>query len=174
MRVEKLQLLNEIGNTLEKSDYVFLMSYKGLTVKDFSELRDSLSKHNAECQVLKNRLIRKAAEQKGIKGLSELKIVGDTAVVSGKGDAGAVAKALLGFAKTHEPVKAKAGYLEGAILGKNDVAALADLPSREVLRAQLLGVLLAPSRNLVTILDMKATEIVNLINAFKDKKEKAN
>ena len=174
MRVEKIQLLNEIGNTLEKSDYVFLMSYKGLTVRDFSELRDSLSKHNAECHVLKNRLIKKAAEQKGIKGLSELKIVGDTAVVSGKGDAGAVAKTLLGFAKTHEPVKAKAGYLEGAVLGKSDVAALADLPPREVLRAQLLGVLLAPSRNLVTILDMKATEIVNLINAFKDKKEKTN
>ncbi|MFZ2658141.1 MAG: 50S ribosomal protein L10 [Victivallales bacterium] len=174
MRIEKVQLLNEIGNMLEKSDYVFLITFKGLNVADFSELRGSLGKHNAECHVLKNRMIRKAAEAKGIKGLSELKFVGDTAVVSGKGDAGPVAKALMVFAKAHEQVSAKAGYLEGAVVSKGDISAIASLPTREVLRAQLLGVLLAPSRNLVTLLNVKASEIVNVLNAFKNKKEISN
>ncbi|HCE44183.1 MAG TPA: 50S ribosomal protein L10 [Lentisphaeria bacterium] len=174
MRIEKIQLLNEIGNTLEKADYVFFITYKGLTVSHFSELRDSLGKLKAECHVLKNRMIKKAAEKKGIKGLSELKLVGDTAVVSGKGDAGPVAKALMLFAKAHDQVSTKSGYLEGAMVSKGDVSAIASLPSREVLRAQLLGVLLAPSRNLVTLLNVKASEIVNVLNAFKDKKEKSN
>ncbi len=174
MRVEKVQLLNEIGNTLEKSDYVFLITYKGLKVSDFSELRGALGKFSAECHVLKNRMIRKAAEQKGIKGLSELKLVGDTALVSGKGDAGPVAKALMVYSKAHEQVSPKAGYLEGSVMSKGDISALASLPTRDVLRAQLLGVLIAPSRNLVSLLNVKASEIVNVLNAFKDKKEKSN
>ncbi|HBC87942.1 MAG TPA: 50S ribosomal protein L10 [Lentisphaeria bacterium] len=174
MRVEKVQLLNEIGNTLEKSDYIFLITYKGLKVSDFSELRGSLGKFNAECHVLKNRMIRKAAEKKGIKGLSELKLTGDTALVSGKGDAGPVAKALMVYSKAHEQVSPKAGYLEGAMVSKGDITAIASLPSRDALRSQLLGVLLAPSRNLVTILNVKASEIVNVLNAYKDKKEKSN
>ncbi len=174
MRVEKVQLLNEIGDRLEKSDFVFLITYKGLKVSDFSELRGSLGKFNSECHVFKNRMIRKAAEKKGIKGLSELKLTGDTALISGNGDAGAVAKALMEFAKAHEQVSPKAGYLDGSMVGKADISAIAKLPTREVLRAQLLGVLLAPSRNLVTVLDIKASEIVNVLNAYKNKMEKSN
>ena len=59
MRVEKVQLLEEIGTILKESDFVFLITYKGLNVENFAELRGNLAEHNADCHVLKNRLIKK-------------------------------------------------------------------------------------------------------------------
>ena len=174
MRAEKTQLLKDIGQMVGDSDYLFMFTYKGLKVKQISELRKSLSKHNATCKVLKNRLVKKAAESIGIKKISELSLTGDTAFIFGRGDAGPVAKVLLTFSKTHEALSAKNAYIGGELLGAKDVKLISELPSLEVLRAQLLGLLLAPSRNLVTILNVKASEIVNVINSYKDKLEKEN
>ena len=71
MRNEKVHLVNYIGGLLKDSDYVYFVSYKGLTVKGFSEFRTQIAKHNAECHVLKNSLIRKAAELSKIEVLAK-------------------------------------------------------------------------------------------------------
>ena len=89
-------------------------------------------------------------------------------------DCSAVAKLLVEFGKKQEQVKAKGGYMDGAVLSAAEVGALADLPAKPVLQAMLLGVLQAPSRNLVTVLNAKAASIVNVVNAYKDKLENAN
>jgi large subunit ribosomal protein L10 len=171
MRVEKVQLLEDIGAILTESDFVFLITYKGLTVADFAEFRNNLADTNANCHVLKNRLIKKAAEKAGLEEFSKLEFVGDTALISGKGDPGAVAKVISAFGKKCDAVAPKSGYLDGAILTEGDVKAIASLPSKEILLSQLLGVLEAPARNLVGVLNTKATEILNVLNAYKNKIE---
>lgn len=171
MRAEKIQLVNDIGTILKEADYVFLITYKGLNVADFAELRGTLAEANADCLVLKNRLIRKAAEQVGLDDFAKINLTGDTALISGKGDAGAIAKVISTFGDKRNAVSPKSGYLDGNVLSESDVKQIASLPSKEVLLSQLLGVLQAPSRNLVGVLHMKATEILNVLNAYKNSKE---
>ncbi|OGV45157.1 MAG: 50S ribosomal protein L10 [Lentisphaerae bacterium GWF2_44_16] len=169
MRVEKTQLVSDIGKLLNDSSFMYFVSYKGLSVKDFSEFRGALAQHDAKCHVLKNRLIKKAAELKGITALGNLKLREDTALITGKGDPGAVAKAIETFLKTHEALAPKGGLIEGELLSGSDVKAIASIPPREVLYAQLVGVIQAPTRNLVTVLNAKVASLVNVLNAYKNK-----
>ena len=169
MRNEKVNLVNYIGGLLKGADYVYFVSYKGLTVKAFSNFRNQIAKHNAECHVLKNSLIRKAAELSKIDVLAKNAMKESTALVSGTGDPGNVAKVIAEFTKTNSLLAAKGGYLEGALLSDSDVKAIASLPPKEVIYAQLLGLLQAPSRNLVSLLNNKAASILNVLNAYKDK-----
>ncbi len=171
MRIEKKQMVEEIGVLLKESDYLFLISYKGLDVAAFSELRGKLAEKNAVCRVLKNRLVRKAAEKEGLDAMTQLDLARDTAVVAGSGDPGEVAKVIDSFGKAFNVVAPKGGCLDGEALSSADVKEIASLPSREVLLSQLLGVLQAPSRNLVSVLNAKATEMLNILNAYKNKKE---
>jgi len=172
MRSEKIQLVNDIGQLLTESDYLYFISYTGVKVKSFNKLRDELAKHKASCHILKNSLIHKAAELSKLDNLASLKLSGDTAMVYGKGDAGAIAKLLKDFTKTQDKVAAKNGYVQGNVLNVADVDAVASLPPKEVLYAMLLGVLQAPSRNLVSVLNAKTSSIVNVLNNLKEKLEK--
>ena len=172
MRNEKHFLVQQIAEMISDADFVYFVSYDGLKVKDFSDLRNQLAAQNAGCHVLKNTLIKKAAEQLNIQGIEAIDLALGTAMVFGKGDCGTVAKLLVEFGKKNDKLAAKGGYMDGALLSKADVAGLADLPSKPVLQAMLLGVLQAPSRNLVTVLNAKAASILNVLNAYKDKVEK--
>ncbi|MBN1864000.1 MAG: 50S ribosomal protein L10 [Victivallales bacterium] len=172
MRIEKTQMLRDIAATLEDSDYIFLMSYKGLKVEDFSQLRGSLAGIGARCQVIKNRLVRKAAESSGLEQFGRFEFRGDTAMVSGKGDAYAVARLISDFSKKSEFVAPKNGYADGEVLTSSQVLEIASLPSRDILLAQLLGLLNAPARSLVGVLHAKTAQVVYLLNSYKDKKEK--
>ncbi len=171
MRSEKLHLVNYIGSLLNDSDYVYFISYGGLKVKDMTQLRIQLENVGAKCHVLKNSLIKKAAEATNIDELAQLELTDSTALVCGSGDASVAAKVIVEFGKSFNNVAPKGGYFEGAVLSVSDVDMIASLPSKDVLRAQLLGVLQAPSRDLVSLLNAKAASIINVINAYKDKKE---
>ncbi|QSH39998.1 50S ribosomal protein L10 [Lentisphaerota bacterium ZTH] len=171
MRSEKTHLVNYIGGLLKDSDYVYFVSYKGLDVKQFSDFRSQLADKEAQCHVLKNRLIKKAAELFEIEDLASFELKDTTALISGSGDPGAVAKVIKDFGKEHEAVAAKGGYFEGAVLSEQDVCEIAALPAKEVLQAQLLGVLQAPARDFVSVLNAKAATILNVLNAYKDKIE---
>jgi large subunit ribosomal protein L10 len=170
MRFEKKVLVEDISEVLKEASFLYFISYKGLNVKDFSSLRDELAKNDAQCTVFKNSLIKKAAEQAGINDLAELSLAGDTALISGLGDAGAVAKVIADFAKKSEEVRAKAGYVEGTVLDEAGVKSIADLPSKDTLRAMLLGTLEAPARNLVGVLNNAGAQIVNVLGNYKDSK----
>lgn len=169
MRVEKTQLVKDIGKMLNESSFLFFVSYKGLTVKNFTEFRTELAKHSAECHVLKNSLIKKAAELNGLPAVAALKLKYDTALVLGNGDPGAVAKAIDEFLKKNEVMAPKCGYIDGAALKAEDIKAIASLPSKEQLQSQLLGLLQAVPRGLVTVLNAKVGSIVNVLNAYKNK-----
>ncbi len=174
MRSEKFHLVSFIGSLLKDSDYVYFISFQGMTVKDVSELRNKLSEVGAGCHVLKNALISKAAELNDVTAMKDLKLTEGTALVCGKGDASTVAKVISEFGKTHEQVKAKGGLMDGALLSVSDVAAIADLPSKDALRSQLLSVLQGPARNLASLLNNKAASILNVLNAYKDKLDSNN
>ena len=172
MRSEKQFLVKQISEMIGDADYVYFVSYSGLKVKEMSELRNQLAAQNASCHVLKNTLIKKAGELLKIDGLDQVDLTLGTAMVCGKGDCGAVAKLLVEFGKKNNKLAAKGGYMEGEILTNRQVADLADLPSKPVLQAMLLGVLQAPARNLVSVLNAKAVSVLNVLNAYKDKVEK--
>lgn len=171
MRSERTFLVNQIGELLTSSDYVYFVSYLGLTVKDFTDLRGKLFEAGAKCHVLKNTMIRKAAELNNIDGFDKLELTSGTAMVYGKGDPAAAAKALVEFGKVKEVVAPKGGYFEGVVLSSAQVSEIASLPSREVLYSMLLGVLQGPARNFVCILNNKAATILNVLNAYKEKLE---
>ena len=174
MRSEKKYLVELIVNSVKNSDFVYFVSFAGITVKSFSDLRNQLAAQGAACKVVKNTLVKKAAEQLELSGVEAIDLTASTAMVFGKGDCSAVAKLLAEFGKKQEQVKAKGGYMDGAVLSSADVGSLAELPAKPVLQAMLLGVLQAPARNLVTVLNAKAASIVNVVNAYKDKLENAN
>jgi len=170
MRLEKKQLVNDIGTILEKSDFIYMMSYKGLKVRDFEQLRIQLEKNKAECHVFKNTMIRKAAELKGVSELATVKLAGDTALISGNGDPGIVAKIVSDYIKKFDFLGFKVGYLDGTVLKPAEMEAMSKLPSKEVLYTQLLGLLQIPARNLVSILNAKLASPVYVLSAIKGKK----
>ena len=172
MRSEKKYMVKAITDMIGDSDYCYFVTYAGLKVKAFETLRNDLAKQNASCHVLKNSLIRKAAAELKIDALDALDLTKSTAMVYGKGDCGAVAKSIAEFSKKNEQVQTKGGYVEAAFLSAADVAAIADLPPREVMLAMLLGLIQAPARNLVSVINQGVAQIVNVTNAYKEKLEK--
>lgn len=171
MRAEKLQLVKDLGDLMGSSAHVFMMSYQGLEVADFSELRGKLAEAGAECHVIPNRLAAKAVEVGEIGGLDQFTFKGDNAMITGGEDVVRVAKALDSFASAHDEVEIRGGALRGSFLEAKDISALAKLPSREILYAQLLGVLEAPKRNLVGVVNAKVSSIVYVLQAYLDSKK---
>ncbi|MFW5802835.1 MAG: 50S ribosomal protein L10 [Verrucomicrobiota bacterium] len=175
MRPEKQQLAEDIRQYIEPSTFVFLFSYKGLDVDQFNDLRARLAEQNAECHVVPNRLLRIALRDTDAQILADRQLQGETAMITGGGDAVAAAKTLSSFIKEkdNEQVAVKYGALAGQELSAADVASLASLPSREVLLAQLLGVLNGPARNLVGVLSAAKSGIVYALKAHLNNKEQS-
>lgn len=170
MRFEKQQMVEVISSRLKNRPSVFI-SYQGLKANVFNEFRGSLTAIGAECHVVPNTLVKKAAEKLGMNDLASAPLMNDTAMVSGECDAVQMAKMIREFAKSKSQVKIKFGVLDGRLLSASDVEALSDLPSREVLLAQLLGVLQAPGSQLVRVLNAKLASIVYVLDAYCKKKE---
>ncbi len=170
MRSEKIQMFDDVAGIIVGAEYVYFISYNGLKSKEINAFKDELAKCDAQCHVLKNRLINKIAEKNGMTALAETRLTGDTAVVVGKGDPGQVAKVIEDFSKTSKGLLApKAGYMEARMMSDKDILAIAALPSKDALRAQLLGLLNAVPTGLVRVLNAKVSSIVNVINAYKNK-----
>ena len=162
---EKVEAVAELKSRLDGVKTVVLTEYRGLTVQQLAELRKQLRAVSAEYKVVKNRLARLAIQSSRFEELRP-HLTGPTGVVFSKEDPVAVAKALQTFAKANQALAIKAGYVEGQMLPPAELKALADLPSREQLRArlvvaiqgilsQLVGVLTAPQRELVYVLQQR-------------------
>lgn len=170
MRAEKTQMVQNLKKLLSERPVV-LISYKGLKANVFNEFRGKLDTLNAECHVIPNTLLRIASQELGMDGLAAADVSGDTALVSGACDPVAMVKMVLEFAKGKDQVSVKFSYIENALLNEKDTQALADLPPREVLLAQLLGLLQAPGSQLVRVLNAKVASVVYVLDAFCKKNE---
>lgn len=164
MRVEKQILTKEYIGRLNGSPFFIVVGYQGLKVDQLTTLRKSLNKTSAEVHVVKNSIFRIAAKEAGVADLNGA-LTGQIAVVTGQKDISAAAKALKTFAADNDKLKIKFGYLDNARMEAADIMTLADLPSIEVLRSKILGVINAPAQKLVTLLNTPATQLARVIKA---------
>ncbi len=175
MRDEKKQMVKDIKSLVEPASGVVLISYKGLRVHEFADLRTKLAEEaEAECHVVPNRLLRRAASETDHNGLAETELGGETAVVATFGDPVKTVQVIRDFARQHHEVAFKAGSIEGRTCSVEDMDAIADLPSKEVLQAQLLSVLQAPAQRLVSVLNNSVGSVVYALNAYLEKKQSSN
>jgi large subunit ribosomal protein L10 len=144
-------VVDEVREKLAGADAALLTEYRGLTVKQLAELRRALRPAGGEYKVYKNTLVRFAAREVVEDGLDSM-LTGPTAIAFVQGDPAAVAKALREYARGHQALVLKGGLLGDKIVTAKDVEALADLPSRDVLLAQLAGAFQAPLVKLAGLL----------------------
>ena len=168
MRAEKQSISAEYIARLNQSPFFIVVDYQGLKVGPITELRKRLGRTGAEMHVVKNSIFRIAVKQAGVADLSG-SLAGMMAVVTGQRDVSAAAKVLKTFGAEFEKPKIKFGFLWNQRMEVNDLLVLADLPSIEVLRGKLLGVLQAPATKLVQLLNTPATQLVRVLQARVEK-----
>ena len=172
-RPDKVAVVEEVREKLADSDGALLTEYRGLDVPALAELRRSLRECGGEYKVYKNTLVRIAARDAGLEiddllsGPVAIAFVGERADGS-PGDAAAVAKALTDFAKSNEALVLKGGVLDDKRLDVDDLRALAELPSREVLLAQLAGALQAPMSKFAGLLQALPQNFAYALQALID------
>jgi large subunit ribosomal protein L10 len=170
-RTEKESFVSDLRERVRNAPVVYLTDFTGLDVKSITQLRRSLRASGAEYVVVKNRLAKLAFDDSGLPNIFE-DLVGPTGVVLGSGDAVAPAKTLTDFAREHDKKPAfKAGILENKVLQPDQIDRLAKLPPREVLLAQLAGVLQAPMAALAGALEAKLQEMAGLLDALHEKRQ---
>ena len=160
----KNDLIQQYGEWLKKSQVQVVMSYAGLSMKDVDSLRSKLREIGGEFHIVKNTLVKLAFQQAGMP-ISEKLLEESTAVAFAFEDVPGFAKVLTDFMKTSEFLKAKGGYLDKKPFPATGVKALADMPPLPVMRAQLLGVMLAPASQLVRTLAEPARGLAAVIQA---------
>jgi large subunit ribosomal protein L10 len=165
MNAEKTILIEHLLEKVNASPFLFVVDYTGLTVDKFEALRKLLRGAGAEMHVFKNTLVKKAAERAGYPSELGAALTGQSAVVTGEKDVCAAAKVMKTFANEFKKPQLKAGVLDGKYLDASGINALADLPSREVLLGQLLGVLQAPASTLVRLLNEPAASLARVLQA---------
>lgn len=145
VREEKAQNVQEIAEKLRESKSAVLTDYRGLTVKQLTELRKLCRDAGVDFKVYKNKLAQRATAEVGVSGLDQY-LTGPTAMAFAKDEVTA-AKILNDFAKKNDKLELKGGVVDGQVMGEAEIKTLAELPSREGLLSMLLSVLQAPVRN---------------------------
>lgn len=167
MHPAKATIVSSLNQKLNASPFIFVTDYTGLKVDQFSELRTRLSGVGARCQVVKNTLLRLALKEAGLPEVADLK--GQTAIVIGERDVAAAAKVVKTFASEFKKPTLKAGVVDRLVVSADQINSIADLPSREVLLATLLGVMQAPAQKLVRLLNEPASQLARALQARVDK-----
>ena len=160
-KVESVEALKERLSTAKTA---VLTEYRGLSVQQLSDLRKQLKGAAAEYKVVKNRLARLAVKGSALDALGA-HLKGPTGLVFTKQDPVAVAKALQAFVKTNPQLQIKLGLVEGKVVQPAELKALADLPSKEQLRSQIVGAVQGPMAQLVSLLQAPLREIVYVLAA---------
>ena len=176
-RERKEESLQTLRECFDKSEIAIFTDYRGgaagMTVKSITDLRGKLRDQKAEYRVAKNTLIRKTLHDLGVQG-ADAYLEGPTAVTFGYQDPAATAKAVLDFAKEQKPNQlpsVKGALMAGKVLDPKALEAIANLPSLDVLRMQLLGLMLAPHRQLLGMLNAPGRSMATVLDAWTKKEE---
>ena len=161
----------ELTKNFEDSTAVLLTEYRGLTVAELKELRNSI-RQDAEYAVVKNTLTKIAARNAGVEGLDD-DLKGPSAIAFVHGDPVAVAKGLRAFAKAHPLLVIKGGFFDGNPLTAEEVNKLADLETREVLLAKLAGAMKASLTKAAYVFNALPSKAVRTVDALREKQESA-
>ena len=165
---KKKAIVSEISEKLRSSCAGVVVSYQGINVEDDTQLRKKLRDAQVEYMVVKNTLLRRAAEDAGIAGLSD-SLKGSTALAISANDYVVASKILCEFAKDHDFFKFKSGFIDDRAIDSNEVVNLSKLPPREVLIAQVLGGLNAPIQGFANVLHGTLRSFALVIKAIADK-----
>ena len=165
----KAQVIADLAAKLANAKATFVADYRGLNVEQVNDLRGKLRNAGADYQVVKNTLLHLAAKDTPQACLDPF-LAGPTALAIAPSDPVAPAKVLSDFAKANAKFELKGGALEGRVLSVAEIVALADLPSREVLLAKMLGSMSAPATNFVGVLAAVPRSLVQVLAAIQDQK----
>jgi large subunit ribosomal protein L10 len=164
----KKEALAQIKSDFQAADAVWVVDYRGLSVKEAENLRGAIRNQDASMKVYKNSLTEIALKELELPALAEV-LEGPSAFVFVSGDPVASAKALKTFAKSNPKLELKGGLLDGAVMSRTQIEAIADLPSREQLIAKLLGTIRNPLSSVVSVLNEVPAKLVRTIGAIADK-----
>ncbi|OFW58065.1 MAG: 50S ribosomal protein L10 [Actinobacteria bacterium RBG_19FT_COMBO_54_7] len=171
-RPEKVAKMENIRASFLNNSVVFLTDFAGLSVEEISNLRSSLKEKGADYKVLKNTLTLLAIKDTDYEALSRF-IVGPVAAAFTSGDAMAIAKELVAYARQNPKLKLKAGYMEGRVLDANAVKSVATLPPREVLLAKVMGSMRSPIYSLHSVLSGPYRKLTYALASIADAKSQA-
>jgi large subunit ribosomal protein L10 len=170
-RPEKVEQVELLTDKLKSAKVAVLTDYRGLTVGQLQDLRARLRAQAVEYRVVKNTLARRAAVESGHDEFQDL-LKGPVAIAFGYGELSVPARVLGDFTRqTRIKLEIVGGLVEGRVMSPEQVRQTADLPSREVLLAQLLGMLQSPVAQLVATIQAPAQQLIGLLEAYKDKLE---
>lgn len=172
VRPEKVSEVEVLKERLQRARAVILTDFRGLTVKEITQLRARLREAGVEYRVVKNRLMRIAARQAGIPGL-ETYLEGPTAAAFGYDDPVTPARVIQEFVRQMRKLEAKGGIAEGRPLSAQQVRQLADLPPRGILLAQVAGGMRAPLQGLVSVLTGVPRALVFALDQIRRQREAA-
>jgi large subunit ribosomal protein L10 len=154
MNPDKKVIIDELLDRVNASPYVLVVDYTGMTVPQFSELRNRLGAAGAQCHVAKNTYMRKALAEAGLPDIGD-GLVGQTAFVTGDSEVFAAAKAIKNFEKEFKKPEMKIGILGDAVLDADKLKAIADIPSREAILSQLLATINEPATRIARVIQKK-------------------
>ncbi len=169
---EKAALVAEIKDRFVSASGVILADYRGLTVKQMQALRAKLRDAGGDLKVYKNTLTQIALRELALPSMDEL-LEGPTVLAFATNDPVPVAKALSDFAKESKVLELKGGFVDGSVIGAEQVKALASLPSRDVLVAQVMGLLVSPIRGFMSMCNAPAGAFARAVKAVADQKAAA-
>lgn len=164
----KVQVIEEIKEKISSSQSMVLVDYRGLNVAQLTELRKRYREAGVDYKVYKNTMMRFAFKELGLEEFNEF-LKGPSGVAFGMNDPVSAAKISTEFAKTNDKLEIRAGIVDGKVIGVEGVKALAELPSREVLVAQVLGGLNAPIQGFANVLQGTIRGLAIVLNAIVEK-----
>ena len=167
MRPEKTLIVADVREKLKASPYLLIVDYTGMKVPHFEELRTRLAVAGSRVSVVRNTFLKIAAKELSMPEL-ESSLTGQTAMVTGDVDICAAAKVLKTFTAEFKKPVVRAGVLDNAPLTADQIAELADLPSKDIMRAKLLGLLQTPASQLVRVLNEPGASLARVLKAKAD------
>ena len=167
-RSHKIVRVLELKERIESSDALLLTEYRGLTVAEITALRRSLSEGGAGFAVVKNTLMRRAADDAALEELGSL-LEGPTAVAFVRGDAVAAAKKVVDAQRKYPTLILKGAYMDGRLLSAAEARSLADLESREVMLSKIAGLLKGEMSRAAAVMRSAQSKFVGILNAYREK-----
>lgn len=167
---EKRELVEQIADRMQRARACLVAEYKGLKVADLTILRRSLDTCEAEFRVAKNRLVKIAVRDDADFGALAEGLTGQVGITYMYGDLAQGIKRVLHFQKENDNFRIKTAVMNGSSISAGMLQEIADLPSREVLMARLIGTIIAPHRQLITVLQGVPRSVVMLLAALRDRK----
>jgi large subunit ribosomal protein L10 len=167
-RAEKVERVADIKERIGASDAILLTEYRGLTVSDISELRRSLAEGGASFAVVKNTLMRRAAEDSAMAELGSL-LEGPTAVAFVEGDPVAAAKKVVEAIKRFPALVLKGGFMDGRMLSATDARALADLEPREVMLSKVAGLMKGEMSRAASMFQAAQSRFLSVLAGYSEK-----